>query len=173
MSDFEVLAETPFVILAKRNGWAFATRPKITGIVTIVAVNDRGELILVEQRRDALDAPVVELPAGLVGDEAGKETESLEDAARRELLEETGYECTDIRRLTTGTTSPGITDDRLTVFHATGLRRVAEGGGVEGEGITVHEVPLAGLDTWLGERERGGSLIDLKIHAGLRLAGID
>lgn len=172
MPNYQVITETPFVHLVERNGWMFATRPRVTGIVTIVAVTEKSEIVLVEQRRDAVDGNVIELPAGLVGDEPGKESESLESAARRELLEETGYQCEHMIRLGCGTTSPGITDDTLTVFHARGLARLHEGGGVDNENIIVHEVALAGLDGWMRERERDGVLIDLKIHAGIRMADI-
>ncbi len=171
-SQHELLYETPHVHLVRRNGWTYATRPAVRGIVTIVAVTDERELVLVEQRRDAVDGVVVEMPAGLVGDEPGHEDESLETAARRELLEETGFECEQMIRLGRGTTSPGITDDTLTVFHARGLRRVGEGGGVDNERIDVRVVALGELDEWLRERERDGVLVDLKIHAGLRMAGI-
>ena len=172
MSDYQIIAETPFVHLVERNGWSFATRPRVSGIVTIVAVTDDSEIVLVEQRRDAINGNVIELPAGLVGDEPGHEGESLETAARRELLEETGFECEQMIRLGSGTTSPGITDDQLTVFRARGLKRVSEGGGVDNENITVHTVAMAKLDEWMRERERDGAVIDLKIHAGIRMAAI-
>jgi NAD+ synthase (glutamine-hydrolysing) len=45
---------------------------------------------------------VIEMPAGLVGDEPGQEEESFESAARRELLEETGYEAASLEPLFAG-----------------------------------------------------------------------
>ena len=47
-----------------------------------------------------------------------------------------------------------------------------DGGGVAGENITVHHVPLAGLRQWFADQESAGKLIDCKIHAALWLAGI-
>jgi len=172
MAELRVIKETPYVALVERSGWTFVTRPGVTGIVTVVAVTERDELVLVEQFRDPLDRPVLELPAGLVGDEAEHEGESLETAARRELLEETGYTCEELTLLGEGATSPGITDEILTVFRAHGVRRVGEGGGVGGERITVHTVPLAGLRGWLASCEEEGAVVDLKLFGALHLAGL-
>jgi ADP-ribose pyrophosphatase len=56
------------------------------------------------------------------------------------------------------------------LFAATGLNREHEGGGVEGEDITVHHVRHNALDGWLTEKEENGCLIDFKIHACIYLA---
>ena len=69
-----------------------------------------------------------------------------------------------------GPTSPGLTSEEIVIYRATGLRRVGPGGGLESESITVHEVPLAGAEAWLREREAAGLRIDLKVYAGLYFA---
>jgi len=171
MSD-EILHENDYVRLVDRGGWTFATRPGVTGIVLVVGVTDEQELVLVEQYRAPVHGRVVELPAGLVGDEREHAGESLETAARRELLEETGFEAEQMIRLGSGTASPGITDDTLTVFRARGLSRTGDGGGVGGEDIRVHVVPLTRLSRFLRDREREGALVDLKVWAGLCMAGV-
>ncbi len=171
MSD-KILHENDWVRLVDRGGWTFVARPGVSGIVMIVGVTDEQEVVLVEQYRAPVRSRVVELPAGLVGDEPEHAGESLEAAARREFLEETGFEAEQMIRLGCGTASPGITDDTLTVFHARGLSRSGDGGGVEGEDIHVHLVPRAGLARFLREREREGSLVDLKLWAGLSMAGV-
>src|SRR5215217_1288754 len=86
------IAEGKRVRLVRRGDWEFVTRKKSSGIVAIVAVTDDYKLVLVEQYRPPVAKSVIELPAGLAGDEAGHEQEDLLTAARRELLEETGYE---------------------------------------------------------------------------------
>ena len=45
-----------------------------------------------EQFRKPVTARVIEIPAGLVGDEKEYREETLADSARRELLEETGFQ---------------------------------------------------------------------------------
>src|SRR5687767_3978625 len=74
-----------------QDGWEYVDRPAISGIVVIVAKTAADKLLLVEQYRPPVQAKVIELPAGLAGDAEGAETEELIGAARRELLEETGY----------------------------------------------------------------------------------
>ena len=79
------------------------------------------QLVLVEQYRPPLDAHIIELCAGLAGDVPGKEDEPLEDAARRELLEECGYDAEHLEFLTEGPPAQGLCDEFLTFFKATGL----------------------------------------------------
>ena len=70
-----------------RGGWEFVARSIGTGVVGVIAITDNDELVLVEQFRIPVSSRVLELPAGLVGDLA---EETIEAAALRELLEETG-----------------------------------------------------------------------------------
>jgi ADP-ribose pyrophosphatase len=166
MAD-RILAETKFLRLVDRDGWYFVERPHGSGVVMVVAVTDEGRLILVEQHRPAMGLTVIELPAGLAGDLAEHADEPLEAAARRELLEETGYEAAGMDFIASASTSPGMTSEVVTFFRARGLRRVGSGGGVDGEQIRVHEVPLADADAWLAARAAGGTPISVKVYAGL------
>ncbi len=153
----EIVAEGKFVRLVKRGKWEYATRTKVSGIVGIVAVTDEGNLILVEQDRPPVGRRVIELPAGLAGDEAGHEAEDLAAAARRELLEETGYEAAGMTFLVEGPPSAGLSDEVITLFLATGLRRAGRAGGVGGEDITLHEIPLGDVPAWLAARGGRGA----------------
>ena len=129
-----------------------------------------GRLLLVEQWREAVGANVLELPAGLAGDAGSPAREPLEEAARRELVEETGWNAEAMERLTPGPPSAGVTSEIVTLFRARGLSKEGPGGGVEGEAITVHEVPLASVEAFLHERAAGGTLVDPKVWAGLWFA---
>jgi ADP-ribose pyrophosphatase len=166
----EVMAAGKYLRLVKRGHWEFADRHTCTGAVAIVAITDERRLLLVEQFRIPLLKSVLELPAGLVGDVAGEEHEELATAARRELVEETGYEAGEMRWLVRGPSSAGLTSEVVDFFLATGLVRVHSGGGVHHENIVVHEVPLGRIRHWLDERARAGILIDPKVYAGLYLA---
>ena len=169
-SKVDVVADGKYVQLVRQGGWEYARRKGISGIVAVVAVTDDGKLLLVEQHRAPVGARVIELPAGLAGDAKGHEREDLADAARRELLEETGYEARQMQRVAAGAASAGMTDEIITLFRATGLRKTGEGSGDETEDITVHEVPLADVEHWLAEQERAGKLVDLKVYCGLCFA---
>jgi ADP-ribose pyrophosphatase len=163
----EVLGEGRFLRLLRRAGWELVERRGVQAIAVLVAVTPEGELLLVEQHRLALGTAVIELPAGLVGDEPGSENESLEDAARRELLEETGWWCARVERLAAGPPSAGLSNEVVTLVRAHGLERRGEGGGAGDERIVVHAVPLAEVGDWLHARAAAGTLVDPKVWAGL------
>jgi ADP-ribose pyrophosphatase len=165
-----VLAEGKYVQLIDVDGWEFAERKNAKGVVAIVAITDDQKLILTEQMRRAVNCMVIDLPAGLAGDTPGDEHEALEVAAKRELVEEVGYDAQFMKELATTPPSPGLTSELVTFFRAEGLSRVGKGGGLEGEGITVHEVPLLELDAFLKSHVAKGALVDVKIYAGLHLA---
>ena len=106
------------------------------------------------------------LPAGLVGDDGPEEVLT---AARRELEEETGFRAETLEDLGVFTSSPGMTSEHFTLVRATGLVRVSAGGGVEGENITVHCVPLRTLPDFIAEKRRAGVMIDVRLLAALTL----
>lgn len=167
MSDREVMAAGRFLRMVREGGWEFVERINAKAIVVIIAATDEGRVLFVEQFRPPLGRRVIELPAGLAGDIAGQEDEDLEIAARRELLEETGYEAGAWERIGDGPTSAGLCTEIVTMFIARGLRRVAEGGGDESEDITVHEIPLVEAREWLRERSAAGVPADPKVYAAL------
>jgi ADP-ribose pyrophosphatase len=167
---YRILAETKFLRLIDRDGWYFVERPFGSGVVALVAITPERKLVLVEQHRPALGGNVIELPAGLAGDEPGHEGEELEIAARRELLEETGYTARTMESIFAGATGPGMSSEILTFFRATGLEKVGAGGGVAAENISVIEVPLDEVDAWLMARARAGAIIAVKVWAGLWFA---
>jgi ADP-ribose pyrophosphatase len=164
MAD-RILLDTRYLRCIDRDGWCFVERPNVKDVVAIIAVTDDDRLVLVEQLRIPLGREIVELPAGLVGDEQAGEDPAV--AAVRELREETGYEAATFEALATCPTSAGMTNETVTFFLATGLRKAAAGGGVGDERIRVYEVPLAGMQTWLRERERAGLMVASKVYAGL------
>jgi ADP-ribose pyrophosphatase len=165
--DREILYDGKYLRLMRTGHWEYAERVGICGIVGIVAVTPEGALLLVEQHRPPVHAPVIELPAGLAGDHPGTDNEALADAAARELLEETGYAAETMTLLTAGPPSAGTTSEVITLFRADGLRRAGDGGGDHTESITVHAVPLPEVPAWLEARRQAGALIDQRIYTGL------
>jgi ADP-ribose pyrophosphatase len=153
--------------LVARGGWEFAARNTARPAVGIVAVTEADEVILVEQFRPPVGRTVVELPAGLAGDISGSEDEPLLEAAKRELLEETGYVAERWTELTHGYSSPGLTDESLVLFLAEGLTKSGPGGGDGSENITIHAVRRSEVLAWLRERSAAA---DLKLLAGLHAA---
>jgi 8-oxo-dGTP pyrophosphatase MutT (NUDIX family) len=89
--------------------------------VAVLALTPAGQVIVVDQYRHGAGRVSRELPAGVI--DAG---ESPEAAARRELLEETGYEADELRLLSAVATEPARHTTRATFLFATGARRVSE-----------------------------------------------
>jgi ADP-ribose pyrophosphatase len=161
----DILHSARHLELVRDGRWEYVRRHTASAVVGIVALTPADELLLVEQFRIPVGGPVIELPAGLVGDEdAG---EDLLAAANRELEEETGWRAKHLRILNRGPSSAGLTSEVVTLVRAEQLTRVGAGGGVPGEGITVHAVPRREVDAWLAVRAASGQLIDHKVQAGL------
>lgn len=150
--------------------WEYVTRSKAKGVVAILAITDDKQVVLTEQYRPPVGRNVIELPAGLAGDIPLQEEEPLVTAAKRELKEETGYEAKNWTILSEGTSSAGLTDEFVTMFYATGLTRMTQGGGVGGEKIKVHFVHQADVTKWCRDCQSEGKYVDFKIFAALHLA---
>jgi ADP-ribose pyrophosphatase len=135
--------------------------------VIIVATTDDDRIVFVQQYRVPLGARVIEFPAGLMGDHAEHRGETPENAARRELLEETGYEAGSLTPLLAGPASSGLTTETFTMLRARDLKKVSPGGGDATEEITVHEVPRTEVEAWLEAKQREGIWISPRIYSGL------
>ncbi len=157
-----------YLNLLERDGWEFASRSNASAVVVLVPVTDQGEIVLVEQFRKPVGKNVLELPAGLVGDHENPD-ESILTAARRELVEETGFEAAQLDLLMECPGSAGMSDEILSFVTARGLRRVGPGGGDDSEDIQVHIIPLNEVDDWLREQQAAGTLMDPKIYSALYL----
>ena len=160
----EKLYEGRFLNMVSVGGWEYCERVNNTGAVMVFACTPEGKVLLVEEYRPPIGRRCLCFPAGLSGDDG---PESDASAARRELLEETGYEAAEMKYLFHGPSSPGLTSEGLSFYLATGLRRVATGGGVDNENITVREAPLDNIDAWLAEQAAQGIALDPRIYTGL------
>ena len=150
-----------------RNGhWESCERTHGQGMaVIVIAATPADEVLFVEQYRVPLGARTIEMPAGLVGDD--RDEDSFEAAARRELVEETGWEPGEVDVLLVGPTSSGMSNERIAFVRARNLRKVGEGGGVDNEEIVVHAVPRKEAPAWLMRKQAEGYELDLKLWAGL------
>jgi len=163
----EVLGEGNHIRLVRdENGWEWAERTNSTEVVAILAITQENTVLFVEQSRPPVGGNVIELPAGLVGDE-GNDGEAVVVSAARELEEETGYRADEITVLTSGPLASGLTDGKLSIVLASELTKVGEGGGVGDENIIVHEIPATEILSWLEQQEKEGKQVDTKIYAAL------
>lgn len=162
-----VLFEGRFLRVKKKGHWEYVERSKATGIVAILAITDLEEIVLVEQFRVPMGQRVIEIPAGLAGDIKDQEDEALAIAAKRELLEETGFEADRMEYLTEGPPSAGLSTEVVTFFQAHGLRRISPAGGDGTEDIQVHLIPVDALEAWIETKRMQGCLVDYKVYAAL------
>jgi ADP-ribose pyrophosphatase len=169
MTETETLCNGKWLRLKRRGRWEFAERTNPNGGVMIIALTAEDRILFVEQYRPAIACMTIEMPAGLVGDVAGKSSESAVDAAYRELTEETGYRAGHIEFLMEGPTSAGMSNEIIAIVRASDLTRIHAGGGDDTENITVHEVPRTEAAAWLVAKMRAGYSIDPKMFAGLYL----
>jgi ADP-ribose pyrophosphatase len=170
MEKSRILYPGRYLSLGSKQDWEYIIRRH--RVVVMIAWTPDDELLLVEQFRIPVDRHTIELPAGLVGDEDGREQESLIEAARRELQEETGWRAGHLRELIHCPTSAGMTNEEVAFIEASELVRTGPGGGDDSEEIIVHQIPRASVDDWLIERYREGKALDPKIYAALYWSGL-
>jgi ADP-ribose pyrophosphatase len=161
-----VLFESRHLRLLEREGWEYVEHRSAPESVMIVALTLSDEIVLCEEHRPALGVACISLPAGLAGDEG---PESLEEAARRELSEETGFTASSFEPIGRGPGAMGSTSEVVNFFLARGARRAGEQSAADKTLIRVHVVPLGRLREWCREREAEGMLVDPKLFAGVHL----
>lgn len=84
--------------------------------VSIVAIDDKNNFIFVKQFRSGIGDELIEIPAGLV-----ENGENPKSAARRELQEEIGYDCSNLELLCSFYPSPGFCNEVTYIYLATNL----------------------------------------------------
>ena len=145
--------------------WEALERVGIGGIVVMVAVTPSGNVLLEKQFRPPMGREVLELPAGLV--ESG---ESMETAAKRELIEETGWSAGKLEFLAEGPISTGASTEALRAYLCTDLEHVGKNGGDDNEIIEVIEVPIHQAQEFLRAAQAQGTLVDLKVFGLVEMA---
>jgi ADP-ribose pyrophosphatase len=157
----EIMWQGKFITARRRGRWEYVGRARGIRAAVILAVDDEDHVILVDQYRVPLGRRCVELPAGLVGDDQpGEETEM---AAARELEEETGYRPGRVEVIGEFFSSPGMVSESFTLLRAHDLVKVSDGGGVDGEDIVVHRVPLSGIGEAVARWRAEGYAMDVKM----------
>jgi ADP-ribose pyrophosphatase len=163
----QVLWEGRFITAKQRGRWEYVGRARGIRAAAIIALDQDPDgtrhVLLVSQYRVPLSRFSLEIPAGLVGDDAGSEGEDALTAAARELEEETGYRAAHLEVLGEFYSSPGMVSECFTLLRARDLERVSDGGGTEGENITVHRVALRDLSRFVAEWRRAGHAVDVRI----------
>ncbi len=157
----EIMWQGKFITTVREGRWEYVNRARGIHAAVILAIDDAADgrhVLLVEQYRIPIHKRCIELPAGLVG-----EPEVIVRAALRELEEETGYAAAHWQNLGEFYSSPGMVGESFTLMVARGLARVGKGGGVDGEDITVHRVPLDAIADFIAAKRADGCAIDVRV----------
>ncbi len=135
---------------------------RLSNAVAVVAL-DGADVVLIQQYRAPLGEAILEIPAGVL-DIPGEDPIA---AARRELVEEVGFSAGHLEHLTDIVTSPGTTDEVVSLYLAQGIEPVPrKPEGPEERHATVVTMPLAQAV----EQVRIGHIKDAKSVVGILLA---
>jgi 8-oxo-dGTP pyrophosphatase MutT (NUDIX family) len=129
---------------------------------SVLCITEASEVIMVRQYRHGIAQPSLELPAGVI-----EPHESPEEAARRELAEETGYESDDWVRIQTVSTEPARHTTQAHFFCARGARPTRKPAPEETEVLEIVKAPV----TELGRLATDGSIVH-GVHVGAILAAL-
>jgi ADP-ribose pyrophosphatase len=124
------------LISVEVQSWAVGDREVVhhPGACGVVPLTENGDVLLVRQMRESIRQVLLEIPAGIYDVDG----EDPLGCAAREVLEETGYQVTDLQVLGTIHSSPGFTDERMDLFMA----RAEDAGGPGEEGVEVVRMPF-------------------------------
>lgn len=130
-------------------------------VVTMLPVLEDGRLVLVRQYREAVGQVLLEVPAGGIDD-----GECPEQAVRREMKEETGFDVGSLEHLATFYSSPGFTTEKMHLYR---LRDLTPGKATE-ENDQIEVVLMSPDDAWKavssGEMADAKSILALALHRG-------
>ena len=128
------------------------------GAVAICAITPNDEVLLVKQFRKPVEKALLEIPAGKL-----EQYEVREEAAKRELEEETGYVANNLKFITDMYGCPGFTNEKLTIYFSNNL---SEGqlNLDEDEFVELHKVPISDIKALLDNHE----IEDAKTIIGLQ-----
>lgn len=129
----------------------------------VLAVTEDGAVVMVWQYRFGTDAMSLEIPGGVV--DPG---ESAEEAARRELREETGYEADALELLSVVEPNPALQGNRCWTYLARGARKVADTAWDEEEELETVLVDRRDLPALLDGGEVTHALVVTALEAYLR-----
>ncbi|MDQ2720848.1 MAG: NUDIX hydrolase, partial [Bacteroidota bacterium] len=108
--------------------------------VCAVAITEEGEVLMVKQYRHPVKETILEIPGGFID-----KNESPEQAAKRELKEETGYEFSSLINVGKIAANPGVLDNFTFLFLAQGGRKTSAQKLDKNEILEVEKISLPEL----------------------------
>jgi len=122
--------------------------------VNIIPLTEDNQVVMVKQFRHATKEITLEIPGGMV-----EKGDTTENAAARELVEETGYKAGELLLLGTVHPNPAILTNRCSTYLASSLTKVGATGRDETEDIEVCLYPMAAIPKLISEGAITNSLV--------------
>jgi len=122
--------------------------------VNVIAVTKEDEVVLIEQFRHGTENVILEIPGGMVDENEGPEA-----AARRELLEETGYSSQNWILLGSSHPNPAIQNNSVYHYLALDCEKISEVSFDEHENIVTQLIPLSEVTKLIGDGRITHSLV--------------
>ena len=135
--------------------------------VCAVAITEEGKVLMVRQYRHPIEETILEIPGGFID-----KGESPEQAVRRELKEETGYEFSSITAVGKIAANPGVLNNYTYFFVAQGGKKTGAQKLDPNEELTVEEITIEQLKDLLLQNKIVQSLQSNCVFYSLRELGI-
>ncbi len=140
--------------------WEMVKRNIFSKIVAIIPITQNNEIILTKIYRIPLKKYVIELCAGLTDKKGETETQTI----RRELLEETGYQVKNLKKIKHGPHASGLSESEMTIYLGTHAKKIQEPKLEDSEDIETIKIPLSKIIDFLANPPKK-ALVDLKIFS--------
>ena len=160
----EIAFEHPLFDVERQEIAADKDRRQVVAIhtgnwVNVIPMRDDGHVVLIRQWRFGIAAPTLEIPGGVV--DPG---ETALEAAKREMLEETGYRAASWTPLGTVHPNPAFMSNECSMFLAEGLEWIETPRGDGDEEIEVDSAPLASIPGLIRDGRITHSLVIVAFH---------
>lgn len=128
--------------------------------VNIIPITAAGEVVLIKQYRHGIEKVTLEIPGGMVD----PEDKSPSDAAKRELLEETGYQADELVLLGQNYPNPAIQSNVCYTYLAHNVRHVQTPMFDGNEEIEIKLTPLQDIPHLIAAGEINHALVIVAFH---------
>jgi 8-oxo-dGTP pyrophosphatase MutT (NUDIX family) len=161
LGDFKIFSLWENISVSPRNGKQFPFLVLNTNDwINVIPITEDGKVIVIKQYRHGSEDITLEIPGGMVDDN----DVSAAEAARRELLEETGYAGEELIELGICSPNPAIFNNKLHIFFARNVKQVSIQEQDGAEDIEVIKVGIEKIPKLIKSGEINHALVVAAFH---------